>query len=104
MADRCTVPELISTHGLILLCIASTDGLSVARLAADAGVSERTASRIISDLVGAGYIIRTRSGTRNSYTVQPEAEVSDPVGSGWRLERLLGISHHRVEAPPRQPV
>ncbi|MEA2671416.1 MAG: hypothetical protein QOG45_1636, partial [Chloroflexota bacterium] len=46
MDDRCTVPELISTHGLILLCIASTDGLSVARLAAVAGVSERTASRI----------------------------------------------------------
>jgi hypothetical protein len=103
MADHCTAPELISTHGLLLLCIASTDGLSVARLAAVAGVSERTASRIISDLVAAGYIVRTRCGTRNSYTVKPEAEVSDPVGSGWRLERLLGLSHHRVEAQS-QPV
>jgi predicted transcriptional regulator len=103
MADRCTVPELISTHGLILLCIASTEGLSVNRLAAVAGVSERTASRIISDLVDAGYITRTRTGTRNSYTVLPEAEVSDPLGTGWRLERLLGLSHHRVEAPASQP-
>lgn len=104
MADRCTVPELISTHGLMLLCIASTEGLSVAGLAAVAGVSERTASRIIGDLVDAGYITRTRTGTRNSYAVQPEVEVTEPVGSGWRLERLLGLSHHRVEAAPRQPV
>lgn len=104
MADRYTVPELISTHGLLLLCIASTEGQSVAGLAALAGVSERTASRIITDLVDAGYVTRTRTGTRNSYTVQAEAEVTDPVGRGWRLERLLGLSHHRVEAQTRQPV
>ncbi|HEX3604554.1 MAG TPA: winged helix-turn-helix domain-containing protein [Candidatus Dormibacteraeota bacterium] len=103
MAEHCTVPELISTHGLILLCIASNNGLSVSRLAALAGVSERTASRTISDLVEAGYVTRTRHGTRNSYTVQPQAEVSDPVGQGWRLERLLGLSHHTVDEAPRQP-
>jgi DNA-binding transcriptional ArsR family regulator len=104
MAERCTVPELISTHGLILLCIASTAKPTVARLAAVAGVSERTVSRVLGDLVEAGYVTRRRQGTRNAYTVCPEARVSDRVGRGWPLERLLELSPHAPEAAPRQPV
>ena len=104
MADECTTPELISTHGLILLCIASTTKPTVARLAAIAGVSERTVSRVLGDLVDAGYVTRRRQGTRNAYTVRPEAEVSDRVGPGWRLERLLEMSPHAPGAAPRQPV
>jgi DNA-binding IclR family transcriptional regulator len=104
MAERCTVSDLISTHGLILLCIASTEGLTVARLASVAGVSERTVSRTVSDLVAVGYVTRRRQGTRSSYTVCPEAEVSDAVGRGWRLARLLELSPHPAEALPRQPV
>ena len=103
MADRCTVPDLISTHGLILLSIASTQELTVARLATVAGVSERTVSRILGDLVAAGYVTRRRHGTRSSYAVCPEAEVTDAVGRGWRLARLLELSPHTAEAP-RQPV
>jgi DNA-binding IclR family transcriptional regulator len=98
MAERFTVPDLISTHGLILLCIASTEGLSVARLAVIAGVSERTVSRILSDLVAVGYVTRRRQGTRNRYAVRPEAEVTDAVGSGWRLARLLELSSHPAGA------
>lgn len=104
MAERCTMPELISTHGLILLCIASTQRPTVARLAVIAGVSERTVSRVLGDLVDAGYVIRRRQGTRNSYTLCPEAEVSDRIGRGWRLERLLELSPHVPEAATRQPV
>ena len=104
MAERCTVPELISTHGLILLCIASTPRPTVARLAAIAGVSERTVSRVLGDLVDAGYVTRSRQGTRNSYTVCTQAEVSDRVGRGWRLERLLELSPHVPEEASRQPV
>jgi DNA-binding transcriptional ArsR family regulator len=104
MAERYTMPELISTHGLILLCIASTPRPTVARLAAIARVSERTVSRVLTDLVDAGYVTRRRQGTRNSYTVRPDAEVSDRVGRGWRLERLLELSPHTPEAASSQPV
>jgi DNA-binding transcriptional ArsR family regulator len=104
MAERFTAPDLISTHGLILLSIASTQGLTVARLAAVAGVSERTVSRILGDLVAAGYVTRRRQGTRSSYMVCPEAEVTDAVGRGWRLARLLDLSPQPAEARPPQPV
>lgn len=98
------MPDLISTHGLILLCIASTDEQTVARLAEVAGVSERTVTRVVTDLVEAGYVTRRRQGTRNAYTVCPDAEVTDPVGHGWRLERLLQLSPHAPEAAVRHPV
>jgi DNA-binding transcriptional ArsR family regulator len=104
MAEPFTVPDLISTHGLILLSIASTQGLTVARLAAVAGVSERTVSRTLGDLVAAGYVTRRRDGPRSSYVVCPEAEVTDAVGPGWRLARLLELPPHAAEALPRQPV
>ena len=95
--------ELISTHGLVLLSIASTQRPTVARLAAIAGVSERTVSRVLGDLVDAGYVTRQRRGTRNSYTVCPEAEVSDRLGRGWRLERLLDLSPHvPADAPAHE--
>jgi DNA-binding transcriptional ArsR family regulator len=104
MAERYTMPELISTHGLILLCIASTPRPTVARLAAIARVSERTVSRVLTDLVDAGYVTRRRQGTRNCYTVCTEAQVTDRVGRGWRLERLLELSLHTPDAVSSQPV
>ena len=104
MAERYTMPELISTHGLILLCIAATEEQTVARLAAVAGVSERTVTRVVTDLVEAGYVTRRRQGTRNAYVVCREAEVSDPVGHGWRLERLLERTPRTLEAAGSQPV
>lgn len=98
------MPDLISTHGLILLCIAATEEQTVARLAAVAGVSERTVTRIVTDLVEAGYVTRRRQGTRNAYAVCPDAEVSDPIGHGWRLERLLELTPRTLEPVGSQPV
>ena len=104
MAERYSMPDLISTHGLILLCIASTDEQTVARLAEVAGVSERTVTRVVTDLVDAGYVTRRRQGTRNAYAVCPDAEVTDPIGHGWRLGRLLELSPRSPEAAASQPV
>jgi hypothetical protein len=61
------------------------------------GITERSAHRIVSELVEDGYVIRERSGRRNLYKVDPELPLHHPLAEeveqsrvGDLLEVLLG--------------
>ena len=62
---------LLSTHGRALLCIAHDPGVRLRDIAAQLGITERSAYAIVSDLAEGGYITKERDGRRNRYQVQP---------------------------------
>lgn len=86
-----SAPPLFTNHGRVLLCIASQPGLRERDIAALVGITERSAQRIVGDLVGAGFIARRRSGRRNVYAVQLDATLGDPVMSGLRVRDLVAL-------------
>lgn len=63
--------SLITNHGLVLAAIARNTNKTIREIGDDVGVTERTAYGIVVDLEKAGYIKRTRVGTRNMYAINP---------------------------------
>jgi DNA-binding MarR family transcriptional regulator len=64
--------SLISNHGHALICIAQNPDVRLWELAQTIGVRERSAQRIVTQLVDAGYLTRhhhDHHGARITYTV-----------------------------------
>lgn len=88
--------SFLTNHALALLAIAHDPRARMRDIAGSLEVTERAAQRIVGDLVEAGYVIRTREGRRNSYTVQTDRPV--PLSGERRLEvgdllEVLGTQH-----------
>ena len=61
--------SLITNHGLVLAAISRDSKQTIREIGDIAGVTERTAYGIVVDLEEAGYIKRTKVGTRNMYAI-----------------------------------
>lgn len=61
-------------------------------LAAELGVTERSAYAIVNDLVQGGYVVKERDGRRNRYEIQhhlPLPEAPEEEGAIGEVLRLL---------------
>jgi hypothetical protein len=72
--------SLFTNHGAILLALARRPDLRIRAVAAAVGITERAAQGILTDLVEAGYLERTKTGRRNRYLVRGDAPLSDRSG------------------------
>lgn len=90
----------LTNHAHVLLTIARDPQIRMRDVAARVGVTERAAQKIAADLVEAGYITRTRTGRRNSYTVATGRPFRHPVDAGHELDELLAVL---VPEPPPAP-
>ena len=59
----------VTNHTQVLLCLAKNPDVRLRDVAQAIGITERAAQRILTDLVEAGYVERTRIGRRNHYTI-----------------------------------
>lgn len=89
---------ILTGHGHVLVEIARDPRARIREIAAAAGITERTASAIISDLERAGYVTRTRVGRRTHYSVNAHAPFRHPAQGGHHVGQLL-----RVLAIPDEP-
>src|SRR5215204_1203939 len=89
--------QFLTNHAQVLLCVARDPGIRLRDIAEAVGVTERSAHRIVSQLVEDGYVVRERTGRRNVYKVKPELPLLHPLAQeteqrrvGDLLEVLLG--------------
>jgi MarR family len=82
---------LLTGHGHVLVEIARNPSARIRDISAAAGVTERTAQAIVSDLEAAGYITRTRVGRRTRYTVNPHSLFRHSAQEGLRVGPLLAF-------------
>lgn len=82
---------LLTNHGRILLLIAQEPDVRIRDLAAVAGVTERTAQTIVTDLEHAGYITKERAGRRNVYTVNRKQPFRHQAESGHKVGELIDL-------------
>ena len=89
--------QFLTNHAQVLLCVAHDPGIRLRDIAQTVGVTERSAHRIVSQLVDDGYVVRERMGRRNVYKVKPELPLRHPLTQeieerriGDLLEVLLG--------------
>ena len=91
--------SLITNHGLVLASISRNSKKTIRQIGDDVGITERTAYGIVVDLEKAGYIKRTKVGTRNIYTINhdmplvsrlSDASVGDMlVLFGWQKPQTI---------------
>ncbi|MFZ0042777.1 MAG: winged helix-turn-helix domain-containing protein [Solirubrobacteraceae bacterium] len=81
----------LSNHGSVLLCIAEDPRIRMREIAVSVAITERAAQRIVSELIEAGYVDRTRDGRRNTYTVRTELPIVLPTEGDVDLNTLLKV-------------
>jgi DNA-binding MarR family transcriptional regulator len=98
--------NLLSNHGLALLCIARDHTIRMRDIGDQVGVTERAAHRLVADLVAAGVVTREREGNRNRYTVVPDAPMGHPLLQKHWIGEILAVLADRpwpAEPPPQPP-
>lgn len=78
--------SLLTNHGRALLCIARDPEARLRDIAATLGITERRAHGILTDLVEAGYVVKSRDGRRNRYQIQSHLPLPEPTSQ----ERAIG--------------
>jgi DNA-binding Lrp family transcriptional regulator len=93
--------HFLTSHSQVLLCISRDPEVRLRDVAATVGITERATQRIVSDLVEAGYVTRTRIGRRNRYAVNTDVPMRHPAQDGHEIGELLDLL--RREAPSVLP-
>ncbi len=81
----------LTNHGHALVVLARDPDCRIRDLSIAIGVTERTAQTIVNDLVEAGYLERTRVGTRSRYTVHVDLPFRHPVERDHSVGELLEV-------------
>jgi DNA-binding transcriptional ArsR family regulator len=69
----------ITNHAQVLLTVARHPEATVAEVARAAQITERSAYRMLADLRQAGYVRRRKVGGHNTYEIDPERPLGDPL-------------------------
>jgi predicted ArsR family transcriptional regulator len=70
----------LTDHAKVLLTVANDPDIRIRDLAAAVGITERSAHRILADLVQDGYVTRERAGNRSRYQVDPDRAFGERGG------------------------
>lgn len=81
----------LTNHAHVLLCIARNPDARLRDVAAEVGITERAAQRIVADLVSEGYLTRERVGRRNQYLVHTDRPLRHQVEQGSSVASLIGL-------------
>ena len=81
----------LTNHAQVLLCLANDPDVRLRDVAESVGITERATQRILSDLVGGGYVQRTRVGRRNRYTVDRAHAMRHAAQTGHEVGALIDV-------------
>lgn len=83
--------HFLTSHTQVLLALQRNPEARLRDVAATVGITERAAQRIVTDLVNAGYVERTRVGRRNRYRLNPHAPMRHPEQVEHEIGELLEL-------------
>jgi predicted ArsR family transcriptional regulator len=87
---------IFSNHGLVLVSIAKDPNKTARQIGDEIGLTERTIHKIIVDLEKAGYIERVKMGRQNTYTIDSDRPINDPVTDASIGELLASLARKRM--------
>lgn len=79
----------LTNHGHILILLSKNPDARIRDIAEAAGITERSAQRIVRELIEAGYLDREREGRRNNYSVNPGLPMRHPLERDHAVGDLL---------------
>ena len=89
----------LTNHAHVLLCVAENPNVRLRDVAAQVGITERAAQRIVTELEDAGYLEREREGRRNIYRLNTGMPLRHPLDRSHRIGELLAAFANPEAAP-----
>ncbi|HSC91403.1 MAG TPA: winged helix-turn-helix domain-containing protein [Gaiellaceae bacterium] len=83
--------RFLTNHAHVLLSVAGDPESRARDIAGRVGITERATQRILADLVGHGYLAKTKIGRRNRYAVNPRRPLRDSVAGDLEVGVLLDV-------------
>src|SRR6478609_9734013 len=83
--------DFLTNHAHVLLCVSQDSGIRLRDIAAAVGITERSAHKVLSELVEEGYVLRERHGRRNRYKVKSELPLRHPLVRERQVGELLEV-------------
>ncbi len=83
----------LTNHAHVLFSISENPDIRARDVAAQVGITERAAQRIIAELEEAGYLAHERVGRRNHYEVTQHSPLRHPLESHVDVNELLELLH-----------
>lgn len=81
----------LTNYGHVLLCIAADPSIRLKDVAEKVGITERSAQRIVADLLAEGYLEHEKVGRRNQYLVRGDLPLRHPVERENQISALLKL-------------
>jgi len=81
----------LSNHAHVLICVSRQPGIRLRDVAETVGITERTAQRIVGELIDAGYLKRSKDGRRNRYDIEATLPLRHPLESGHSVGEILEV-------------
>jgi DNA-binding IclR family transcriptional regulator len=79
----------LTNHAHVLLCIAQDPEVRLSDIARLVGIGERAVHSIVTDLVDAGYVIRTKQGRNNVYEVNLARPLRHPLEADHHIAEIF---------------
>jgi hypothetical protein len=83
--------SFLTNHARVLLCIAHDPDVRLRDIAAGAGITERTAYDIVTDLTEAGYVVKHKDGRRNRYQIQAHLPLPETTSRERTIGEILAL-------------
>jgi hypothetical protein len=83
--------SFLTNHARVLVCIAHDPGVRLRDIAARAGITERRAYGVVSDLADAGYVVKEKDGRRNRYQIQAHLPLRDSISREPTIGEVLDL-------------
>jgi len=79
----------LSNHAHVLVCVAKNPDVRLSEVAELVGIRERTAHRIVHELIDAGYISAKKVGRNNVYSVDLDLPLRHPLESNHNIHAIV---------------
>jgi DNA-binding IclR family transcriptional regulator len=89
--------RFLTNHADVLETVARDPTSRLRDIARTVGITERTAAKVVNDLVEAGYLTKIRDGRRNRYVVHEEL----PLRHRQHRHHTVGELLRFLKAPPQ---
>lgn len=89
MAESNANLMFLSNHAHVLVCLASNPDARLRDVAELVGITERTASRLVTELEEGDVLTREKEGRRNHYFINEKAHLGHPIEAHCTVGELL---------------
>ena len=95
--------SFLTNHARVLQAIAADPTIRLRDVAAEAGITERTAAQIVRELERVGFLTKTRDGRRNRYEVREELSLRHPSHDHRTVGELIRFLARDGSEPGQAP-